>query len=124
MSNYKKFDISYKLATVKEYLETSKTSKISMADFAYSKGLSDSTFNDWVIKFKRGYFSDQPADDVIEFKVNDSSPGFVKLSQDNVISDKQCTAIGGSSIRLTYKDLTLEFPESMLDRALEVMKRW
>lgn len=46
MGNYSKYDISTKVAFVEDYLELCKSKKISMADYAYSKGLSDSTFND------------------------------------------------------------------------------
>ena len=45
-SKYRKYDIATKVSLVEEYLELSKTVKISKTDFAYQKGLSDSTFND------------------------------------------------------------------------------
>ena len=44
-SKYQKYDIATKVSLVEEYLELSKTVKITKADFAYQKGISDSTFN-------------------------------------------------------------------------------
>ena len=49
---YQKYDIATKVSLVEEYLELSKTSKITKTDFAHEKGISDSTFNDWVISIK------------------------------------------------------------------------
>ena len=52
-SKYQKYDIATKVSLVEEYLELSKTVKISKALFAYGKGISDSTFNDWVITYQK-----------------------------------------------------------------------
>lgn len=49
----KKYTAEYKIEKVKEYLSKIENGeKISKADFAYLNGLSDSMFNDWVIKFE------------------------------------------------------------------------
>ena len=49
----KKNTAEYKIKKVKEYLSKIENGeKISKVDFAYQKGLSDSAFNDWVIKFE------------------------------------------------------------------------
>lgn len=52
-SKYQKYDIATKVTLVEEYLELSKTSKITKTNFAYEKGISDSTFDDWVIKYQK-----------------------------------------------------------------------
>ena len=41
-SKYQKYDIATKVSLEEEYLELSKTSKITKTDFAYEKGISDS----------------------------------------------------------------------------------
>lgn len=47
----KKYTAQFRIEKVKEYLSRIENGeKISKADFAYQNGLSDSTFNDWVIK--------------------------------------------------------------------------
>ena len=48
---YHKYDIATKVSLVEEYLKLSKESKIAKSDFAYNKGISDSTFNDLVVKY-------------------------------------------------------------------------
>ena len=52
-SKYQKYDIATKVSLVEEYLELSKTSKITKTNFAYEKGISDSTFDVWVIKYQK-----------------------------------------------------------------------
>ncbi len=51
MKKYKKYDIALKVSLVEEYLNRIKTEKCTKADFAFEKGISDSTFNDWVVKY-------------------------------------------------------------------------
>ena len=49
----KKYTAEYKIEKGNEYLSKIENGeKISKADFAYQNGLSDSMFNDWVIKFE------------------------------------------------------------------------
>ena len=49
----KNYTAEYKIEKVKEYLSKIENGeKISKADFAYQNGLSDSMFNDWMIKFE------------------------------------------------------------------------
>ena len=49
----KKYTAEYKIEKGKEYLSKIENGeKFSKADFAYQNGLSDSMFNDWVIKFE------------------------------------------------------------------------
>ena len=52
-SKYHKYDIATKVTLREEYLELSKTSMITKANFTYGKGISDSTLNDWVIKYQK-----------------------------------------------------------------------
>ncbi len=50
----KRYTAQYKIETVEEYLkEKEKDSNLKLAIFAAKKGIADSTFNDWVIKYKR-----------------------------------------------------------------------
>lgn len=50
---WKKYTAEYKIEKGKEYLSKIENGeKFSKADFANQNGLSDSMFNDWVIKFE------------------------------------------------------------------------
>lgn len=54
MGKYKKYDIAAKLSLVKEYLNILKANpKYKISEYAYQKGIADSTFNDWLIKYKK-----------------------------------------------------------------------
>ena len=122
-SKYQKYDIATKVTLVEEYLELSKTSKITKVDFAYEKGISNSTFNDWVIKYQKdkdGFISgsNNNGDDVSI--VSYTKPSFIELTKDNVssqiinVDDNRST----SSIKLSYKDVTLEFNNDQLEMVL------
>ena len=128
-SKYQKYDIATKVSLVEEYLELSKTSKITKANFAHEKGISDSTFNDWVIKYQKDKnrfisSSNNNSDDVSI--VSYTKPSFIELTKDNVssqiinIDDNICT----SSIKLSYKDVTLEFNNDQLEMVLGIIRRW
>lgn len=125
---YQKYDIATKVALVEEYLELSKTSKITKTDFAYEKGISDSTFNDWVIKYqkdKNRFITGSNSNDDVSI-VSYTKPSFIELTKDNVssqiinIDDNICT----NSIKLSYKDVTLEFNNDQLEMVLGIIRRW
>lgn len=125
---YQKYDIATKVALVEEYLELSKTSKITKTDFAHEKGISDSTFNDWVIKYqkdKNRFITGSNSNDDVSI-VSYTKPSFIELTKDNVssqiinIDDNICT----SSIKLSYKDVTLEFNNDQLEMVLGIIRRW
>lgn len=126
---YQKYDIATKVSLVEEYLELSKTSKITKTDFAHEKGISDSTFNDWVIKYqkdKNGFISgsNNNSDDVSI--VSYTKPSFIELTKDDVSSkiisndDGRCA----NSIKLSYKNVTLEFNNDQLEMVLGIIRRW
>lgn len=126
---YQKYDIATKVALVEEYLELSKASKVTKTDFAHEKGISDSTFNDWVIKYQKDKNrfisgSNNNSDDVSI--VSYTKPSFIELTKDNVssqiinIDDNRST----NSIKLSYKDVTLEFNNDQLEMVLGIIRRW
>lgn len=50
----KKYSTQFKINMVEEYLKLKeKDTKISIAKYARDNNISDSSFNDWVIKYKR-----------------------------------------------------------------------
>lgn len=127
-SKYQKYDIATKVSLVEEYLELSKTVKITKADFAYQKGISDSTFNDWVIKYQKDkdrFITGSNSNDDVSI-VSYTKPSFIELTKDNVssqiinIDDNICT----NSIKLSYKDVTLEFNNDQLEKVLGIIRRW
>ena len=53
MARYQKYDINTKVALIEEYLERNRNdNSYSMAQFSLEKGIADSTFNNWVLKYK------------------------------------------------------------------------
>ena len=127
-SKYRKYDIATKVTLVEEYLELSKTSKITKANFAYQKGISDSTFNDWVIKYQKDkdrFIGGSNSNDDVSI-VSYTKPSFIELTKDNVSS--QIINVDNNrstnSIKLSYKDVTLEFNNDQLEMVLGIIRRW
>lgn len=128
-SKYRKYDIATKVTLVEEYLELSKTSKITKADFAYQKWISDSTFNDWVIKYqkdKERFIGGSNSNDDVSIVSYTTKPSFIELTKDNVSS--QIINVDNNrstnSIKLSYKDVTLEFNNDQLEMVLGIIRRW
>ena len=49
----KKFSAQFKLLTFEEYLKARDETGMSIVQFTSDKGISDSIFNDWVVKYRR-----------------------------------------------------------------------
>lgn len=125
MSKYKKFDIATKVQYVEEYLNLSKDNpKLRISEFAYNKGLADSTFNDWVIKYKRNkdrFINGKSADDVIDLSPS-LAPTFIEISKDNIVDQSDIRE--SSTLKLNYKNASLEFNSNELDKVMEILRRW
>ena len=121
---YQKYDPSFKLALVEEYYEEYNKCRITKSEFAHSKGISDSTFNDWCVKYIRDkdrYFNTDT--DIVEFNSKNDSK-FIKLSEDNIVSSSPVISAHECKITLKYKDVLLEFNSSDLNRVMEIIRRW
>lgn len=124
MAHYTKYDINTKITLVEEFLERSKEKKIKIIEFANEKGIADSTFNDWVIRYKRNkdQFINGNKSETVNL-IPTSSPGFIELTKDTfeVVEPNKSSP---SSIKLNYKDVSIEFSTNELDRVMEILKRW
>ena len=123
-SKYQKYDIATKVSLVEQYLELSKTVKITKTDFAHQKGISDSTFNDWVIKYQKDkdrFVTGSNSNDDVSI-VSYTKPSFIELTKDNVLP--KVINDDDKSIKLSYKDVTLEFNEDHLEMVLGIIRRW
>ena len=110
-SEYQKYDIATKVSLVEEYLELSKAVKITKTDFTYQKGISDSTLNDWIIKYqkdKERFIAGSISNNDVSI-VSYTKPSFIELTKDNVSSQiiNVDNIRSTNSIKLSYEDLTL-----------------
>lgn len=126
MAKYQKYDINTKVALVEEYLERNgNDSNYSMAQFSLEKRIPNSTFNNWVLKYKhdKHSFITGESDDGSILLSSPNSPSFIELSKDILKEDKTVNT-SSSSIKLNYKDVSLEFGANELERVMEIIKRW
>lgn len=117
----KKYTAEYKINAVKEYLDRAEKENISKAIFASEKGIPDSTFNDWVIKYERdqvGFCN--VTNEIIkldELSVVETKGLIRKVEDSEEIQEKDM-------IRMTYNGAILEFHEIFLERVLKILKEW
>lgn len=122
----KKYSAEYKRQKVEEYLEETKKKKISKAEFAARNNISDSTFNDWVLKYQRdkqGFCNiTNEIAKLNEIETIDTTDYIVR----NVVVDEENgTYIKDKNyIRLHYNGPVLEFNEIILERVMKIVKEW
>lgn len=122
----KKYSAEYKRQKVEEYLEEIKIKKISKAEFAAKNNISDSTFNDWVLKYQRnkqGFCNiTNEIAKLNEIETIDTTDYIVR----NVVVDEENgTYIKDKDyIRLHYNGAVLEFNEIILERVMKIVKEW
>ena len=127
MARYQKYDVSTKVALVEEYIERNKNEPgYSMAQFSLEKGIPDSTFNNWVLKYKhdKNTFINGESNDGSIVLNSSLSPSFIEISKDLVKEERKTLPSSSSSIKLNYKDVSLEFSASELEKVMEIIRRW
>ena len=129
MARYQKYDINTKVALIEEYLERNRNdNSYSMAQFSLEKGIADSTFNNWVLKYKhdkQSFINGESNDGSIVLN-SSLSPSFIEISKDLVKDERKILPppSSSSSIKLNYKDVSLEFSTSELEKVMEIIRRW
>ncbi len=124
--NIKNFDISYKMAICEEYLELIKQNdSLSKRDFAISKGIKPTTFYDWINTYS-SYKDNKSNDEEITTVNNELTPvpKFVQLSKNEEDDTYKANKDNDNKIILRYKDVSLEFNDTNIDKALEIIRRW
>jgi len=122
----KKYSAEFKRKMVEEYLNLRTSNpNISKADFAYQKGIADSTFNDWVIKYERQGLGFCNVTNEIKkldcIEIVDSTPIRTPLIKEVVDETKPLSI---NMVRMQYNGAIIEFDESLLERALKILKSW
>lgn len=120
----KKYSAEFKRNKVEEYLEETKEKKITKAEFALRNNISDSTFNDWVLKYQRdkqGFCN--ITNEIVklnEIETIEATDYLVRTISD----DKETYITDKDYIRLHYNGAVLEFNEILLDRVMKIIKEW
>lgn len=120
----KKYSAEFKRNKVEEYLEETKEKKITKAEFALRNNISDSTFNDWVLKYQRdkqGFCN--ITNEIVklnEMETIETTDYLVRTISDN----KETYITDKDYIRLHYNGAVLEFNEILLDRVMKIVKEW
>lgn len=121
----KKYSAEFKRQKVEEYLEEAKENKISKAEFALRNNISDSTFNDWVLKYKRdkqGFCN--ITNEIVKLNNVETleATDYIIRTIDNVDTETYIT--DKEYIRLHYNGAILEFNEIILDKVMKILKEW
>lgn len=124
----KKYSAEFKRKKVEEYLYETKEKKITKAEFALRNNISDSTFNDWVLKYERdkqGFCN--ITNEIVKLGNNDTNIDKIETTDYLIrtMSDGAETYITDKDyIRLHYNGVVLEFNEILLDRVIKIVKEW
>ncbi len=125
MNIYKKYDIATKIAYVEKYLALKGNgNKVSITKFCHENGIAKTTFYDWLSKYNNADLNDNTGDNVsINTSNNDNNlPTFIELS--NIEDPSSNNNNSNTDIKLSYKDVTLEFKDNQLEKVLGIIKRW
>ena len=120
----KKYSAEFKRNKVEEYLEETKEKKITKTEFALRNNISDSTFNDWVLKYQRdkqGFCN--ITNEIVklnEIETIEATDYLVRTISD----DKETYITDKDYIRLHYNGAVLEFNEILIDRVMKIVKEW
>lgn len=122
----KKYSAEYKRQKVEEYLEEAKTKKISKASFATRNNISDSTFNDWVLKYQRdeqGFCN--ITTEIAKLNKMETIDAADYIVRNVIVNEGTGTYIKDKDyIRLHYNGAVLEFNEIILERVMKILKEW
>lgn len=124
----KKYSAEFKRKKVEEYLYETKEKKITKAEFALRNNISDSTFNDWVLKYERdkqGFCN--ITNEIVKLGNNDTNIDKIEATDYLIrtMSDGVETYITDKDyIRLHYNGVVLEFNEILLNRVIKIVKEW
>lgn len=92
MARYQKYDISTKVALIEEYLERNRNDPgYSMTQFSLEKGIADSTFNNWVLKYRhdKHQFINGESQDGSVILNSPLTPTFIEISKDMIKSESK-----------------------------------
>lgn len=121
----RKYSAQFKIEKVNEYLEECKSKKISKAEFASRYNISDSTFNDWVLKYQREQqgFCNVTTEvmKLNDIEVVDTEEYIIKKYSED---DDKSYILDKNYLRLHYNGAVIEFNKSILEKVLEVVKEW
>lgn len=114
----KRYSAQYKIQIVEAYLTENEKNKISIAQFAHNNGISDSTFNDWVVKYRRqGKAFCNVTNEIIkleELEVEDYEP------KPKIVEGKLLELTNPKRCRIYYNEAIVEFDEKYLERVLKI----
>lgn len=125
MNIYKKYDVATKIAYVEKYLalKGNNGNKISITKFCHENDIAKTTFYDWLSKYNNADL-DNNTDNNVLININNGNnnlPTFIELSN---IEEPSSNNNSNTDIKLSYKDVTLEFKDNQLEKVLGIIKRW
>ena len=113
MARYQKYDINTKVTLIEEYLERNRNdNSYSMAQFSLEKGIADSTFNNWVLKYKhdkQSFINGESNDGSIVLN-SSLSPSFIEISKDLVKEERKTLPPPSSSSIIEFSLFSMKLP--------------
>lgn len=122
----KKYSAQMKMETVEEFVKLrNENPKLTKTEFAVKKGIPDSTFIDWVLKYEREGIGFCNITDEIK-KLNEIEIIDAKINPQSIVKkmDDDSASLPNNKVKLQYNGAVIEFDESLLERVLNILKSW
>ena len=117
----KKYTAEFKIRMVKEFLDRKeKEPTLSKSDFAFENKISDSTFNDWVLKYQKmgNEFANVTSQiELLSGSVTEA-PAIVKY--DGPVYGE----LPADMVRVIYNGITIEFNERLVEKIMGIIRTW
>lgn len=125
----KKYSSQFKIEMVQQYLKEKEADpKTTIAEFASKHSISDSTFNDWVVKYKRQGAGFCNVTDEIKKLDNVEVMNVVDVECKPAMLIERRESMDGplsvNRVRMEYNGAVIEFDESLLEKAMRILKSW
>lgn len=118
----KKYTAEFRVKSVMEYLSQK---ELTIAQYARKNGIADSTFNDWVIKYKElgeGFFN--VTDQIAAIASGGTKEHIAIRKYPTAETAPNPATLPDGFVRVTYNGAVIEFHDNLLDRVMETIRQW
>lgn len=117
----KKYTAEFKIRMVKEFLDRKeKEPGLSKSDFAFQNKISDSTFNDWVLKYQKMGNEFANVTSQIELLSGSVTEATTIVKYDGPVYGE----LPADMVRVIYNGITVEFNERLVEKIMGIIRTW
>ena len=117
----KKYTAEFQIRMVKEFLDRKeKEPTLSKSDFAFENKISDSKFNDWVLKYQKTGNEFANVTSQIELLSGSVTEAPTIVKYDGTVYGE----LPADMVRVIYNEITVEFNERLVEKIMGIIRTW